>query len=187
MVGLGFLRRCGKVPPVRTLGKDEDVWESQGVRPPFLTSALDRGGWLASCSCRFISEETAPFTHFIGGWVGPQSRSGPSLYRLAWPKHFCFPIVCYLLLHSLVYHFHVRAGARGSAVAWDTMLESGTLRVLFSVRPLDFSSWPNHSSRIVALGSTQPLTEMSTRNLPGGNGRPARKADILTAISEPIV
>jgi hypothetical protein len=29
------------------------------------------------------------------------------------------------------------------------------------------------------LGSTQPLTEMSTRNLPGGKGRPARKADII--------
>jgi hypothetical protein len=32
----------------------------------------------------------------------------------------------------------------------------------------------------MALGSTQPLTEMSTRNLPGGKGRPARKADNLT-------
>jgi hypothetical protein len=29
----------------------------------------------------------------------------------------------------------------------------------------------------MALGSTQPLTEMSTGNLPGGKGRPARKAD----------
>jgi hypothetical protein len=28
---------------------------------------------------------------------------------------------------------------------------------------------------------------MSTRNLPGGKGRPARKADNLTAICEPIV
>jgi hypothetical protein len=34
----------------------------------------------------------------------------------------------------------------------------------------------------VALGPNQSLTEMSTRNLPGGNGRPARKADNLTAI-----
>jgi hypothetical protein len=34
----------------------------------------------------------------------------------------------------------------------------------------------------MALGSTQPVTEMSTRNLPGGKGRPARKADNLTAI-----
>jgi hypothetical protein len=33
----------------------------------------------------------------------------------------------------------------------------------------------------MALGSTQALTEMSTRNLPGGKGRPVRKADKLTA------
>jgi hypothetical protein len=46
---------------------------------------------------------------------------------------------------------------------------------------------PNLSSRTVALGSTQPVTEMSTRNLPGGEGRPARRADNLTAICEPIV
>jgi hypothetical protein len=39
----------------------------------------------------------------------------------------------------------------------------------------------------MALGSTQPLTEMSTRNLPGDNGWPARKADNLKAICEPIV
>jgi hypothetical protein len=39
----------------------------------------------------------------------------------------------------------------------------------------------------MALGSTQPVTEMSTRNLPGSKGRPARKTDNLTAICEPIV
>jgi hypothetical protein len=39
----------------------------------------------------------------------------------------------------------------------------------------------------MALGSTQPLTEMSTRNLPGGKGRLVREADNLTAIFEPIV
>jgi hypothetical protein len=39
----------------------------------------------------------------------------------------------------------------------------------------------------MAMGSTQPLTEMSTRNIPGGEGRPALKADNLTAICEPIV
>jgi hypothetical protein len=37
------------------------------------------------------------------------------------------------------------------------------------------------------LGLTQPLIEMSTRNFSGGKERPARKADNLTAISEPIV
>jgi hypothetical protein len=37
------------------------------------------------------------------------------------------------------------------------------------------------------LGSTQLLTEMSTRNIPGGKERLARKAHNLTAICEPIV
>jgi hypothetical protein len=39
----------------------------------------------------------------------------------------------------------------------------------------------------MALGSTQPLAEMSVRNLPGGKGRPTPKADNLTAIYEPTV
>jgi hypothetical protein len=39
----------------------------------------------------------------------------------------------------------------------------------------------------MALRSTQPLTEMSMKNLLGGKGRPAREADNLTAIREPIV
>jgi hypothetical protein len=38
----------------------------------------------------------------------------------------------------------------------------------------------------MALRSTQPLAEMSNRNLPGSKGRPARKVDNLTAICEPI-
>jgi hypothetical protein len=48
-------------------------------------------------------------------------------------------------------------------------------------------NWPNPFSRTMTLGSIQPLTEMSTRNLPGGEGRPVRKADNLTAICEPTV
>jgi hypothetical protein len=46
---------------------------------------------------------------------------------------------------------------------------------------------PNPSSRIMVLGSTQPLTEISTRNLPGGKGRPAHKVGNPTAICQPIV
>jgi hypothetical protein len=38
----------------------------------------------------------------------------------------------------------------------------------------------------MALRTTQPLTEMSTRNLPGGKGGPARNGN-LTTICEPIV
>jgi hypothetical protein len=52
---------------------------------------------------------------------------------------------------------------------------------------IGFFNWPIPSSRIMALGSTEPLTEMSTRNLPEGKGRLVRKADKLTALYEPIV
>jgi hypothetical protein len=54
---------------------------------------------------------------------------------------------------------------------------------------IGFLNWPNPSSRTMALGSTQPLTVMSTRYLPAGKGRPAerRVADNLTAICEPTV
>jgi hypothetical protein len=39
----------------------------------------------------------------------------------------------------------------------------------------------------MTMESTQPLTEMSTRNFPGGKGWLEPKADNLTAISERIV
>jgi hypothetical protein len=39
----------------------------------------------------------------------------------------------------------------------------------------------------MSLGSTQPLIEVSPGIFLGGKGRPARKADNLTAICEPIV
>jgi hypothetical protein len=51
---------------------------------------------------------------------------------------------------------------------------------------VDFFNLPNPSSRTMALGSTRPLKEMSTRYLPGGKGRRARKVD-LTDICEPTV
>jgi hypothetical protein len=59
---------------------------------------------------------------------------------------------------------------RGSIVGWGTMLRAGRSRVRVPMRSLNFFNWPNPSSRTMALGSTQPLTEMSTRNLPGGGG-----------------
>jgi hypothetical protein len=70
------------------------------------------------------------------------------------------------------------------------MLQAGRWRVRFLMTSLDVFNLPNPSNRTMALGLTQPLTELSTRNFPagrGGKGRPARKADNLTAICEPIV
>jgi hypothetical protein len=42
--------------------------------------------------------------------------------------------------------------------------------VVSSPDEVDFFNLPNPFSRTMDLGSTQPLTEMSTRNLPGGGG-----------------
>jgi hypothetical protein len=64
------------------------------------------------------------------------------------------------------------------------MLEAEISRVQFTMS-LDFFNRPNPSSRPMALGSTQPLREMSTRKIPGTKELPARKADNLTAICEP--
>jgi hypothetical protein len=81
------------------------TWGSGVLAPVSLTSALDEGEWLASRPCLFIAEETAPDTHFTGGWVdlrvsldvmekrkvscpyresNPDSLAIQSLYRLFW-------------------------------------------------------------------------------------------------------
>jgi hypothetical protein len=52
---------------------------------------------------------------------------------------------------------------------------------------IGFFNWPNPSSCIMGLRSTQPLREMSTRNLPGGKGCPVLKPNNLTTICEPTV
>jgi hypothetical protein len=54
---------------------------------------------------------------------------------------------------------------RGSVVGWGTVLQTGRSRVCFPIWSLDFFNLSNPSSRTMTLGSTQPLTEMSTRNL----------------------
>jgi hypothetical protein len=81
---------------------------------------------------------------------------------------------------------NIFGGARGSVVDWVTMLQVERSRVRIPMRWI-FFNLPNPSSRIKTLGSTQPLTEVSTRNLHGVKGRPARKAHNLTAVCEPIV
>jgi hypothetical protein len=76
--------------------------------------------------------------------------------------------------------------ARGSVVGWETMLQAGSSPVRVPDEA-DIFNLPNPSSRTMALGSTPPLTEMRTRNLPGDKKRPARRADNLAAIYEPNV
>jgi hypothetical protein len=83
-------------------------------------------------------------------------------------------INCYILLTCGIY---VRPTKAGRFVT----------RVRISMRSLDFFTLTNPSSRTMALGFTQPITEMSIRNRPEGKARPARKAHNLTAICERTV
>jgi hypothetical protein len=76
--------------------------------------------------------------------------------------------------------------ARGNVVAWGTMLRTGRSQVQFQERSLDIAIdlilpaalWPYvwHSL----------YKKTSTRNLPGAEGRPERKADNLAAVCEPM-
>jgi hypothetical protein len=92
----------------------------------------------------------------------------------------CYFVRC--VLSELV----LKLGARGSLV----LRHYATSRKVAGSLPdeVDIINLPNPSSRIMALGSTQPLTEMSARNLkkkktnPGGKVRPARRADNIAAI-----
>jgi hypothetical protein len=71
-----------------------------------------------------------------------------------------------------------------AAVGWGTMLQAGSI----PDDVIGYLNWPNPSSGTAALGSTQPVTEIS---IPAiflrCNGRPVSNADNLTAISELIV
>jgi hypothetical protein len=91
--------------------------------------------------------------------------------------------------HQLLYFFMwILSTFRG--MRWHSWLRHyATSRKVAGSNPdeVDFFNLPNPSSRTMALRSTQTLTEMSTRNLPGGKVRSAHKADNLTAICEPIV
>jgi hypothetical protein len=55
------------------------------------------------------------------------------------------------------------------------------------IEGIPFFNGSQSSSHNMALGSTHPLTEMTTSNLPGGKGRLAHKAYNLTTICAPIV
>jgi hypothetical protein len=115
----------------------------------------------------------------LAGWLIGRSIGGRNVFMCDYRRGFW--IVWLDLLTTYTYTW-----TRGSVVGWGTMLQAGRSRDRIPMRWILFN-WSNPSSRTMTLGSTQSLTEKSTRNLPGGKGRPARKADNFTAICESIV
>jgi hypothetical protein len=53
---------------------------------------------------------------------------------------------------------------------WYSHAASWKVTGLIPDEVIGFFNWPNPSSHAIALRLTQPLTEMSTRNLPGAKG-----------------
>jgi hypothetical protein len=76
------------------------------------------------------------------------------------------------------YLIHIVSGGGGAA-----MLQARRSWVQFPMS-LDFSMDLILPATLWPRDQLKPLTEMSTRNLPGGKGRPMRKTDNLTAICE---
>jgi hypothetical protein len=81
---------------------------------------------------------------------------------------------CAQLWETMIYHrtsetYNSNVGARGSVVGWGRT----TSRKVAGSDPdevIGFFNWPNPSRCTMAPGSTQPLTELSTRNLSGVKG-----------------
>jgi hypothetical protein len=83
--------------------------------------------------------------------------------------NFFFPVRCRLYLNFWPYL--QESGVRGSVV--EALCYKAEGRGFDSLWVYGFFNWLNRSSRAMALGSTQPLSEVSTRNLIVGKGRPA--------------
>jgi hypothetical protein len=80
-------------------------------------------------------------------------------------------LIFYSSLNDEIYMVFFCFGV-GNAVAYlvkaRTILQAGRPRVRFPMKSLNFYfNLPNATGRTMALGLTQPLAEMSTRNLPG--------------------
>jgi hypothetical protein len=135
----------------------------------------------------------------VGGWRG---RGSPDASCRA---HKCHQVGCVSsgrlfvssanrLLHCSQHNSHtlrdVQATLHPNQFPWDPsqLFNSYKYKVVDSIpdQVIGFFNWPNPYSRTMALGSTRLLTGMSTRNLPVGKGRPARKVATSTpSVSQP--
>jgi len=113
---------------------------------PFIRhAALDGLEWLNSQTGCFNSGRRNPSRSRIRRWMSPRA----SLEFRSWEIFLAI----------------IGKGARGDAVGWGTALQVGRSRVRFPMVSLEFFHWHNPSGRTMAVGLTQPLTEMSTRNI----------------------
>jgi hypothetical protein len=111
-----------------------------------------------------------------------------SYFNLLEGSHINTAVILVLWVPSnnlLNLHF---TGARRSVVGWGTMLQAGRSRVRVPMRWIFFnlSFHPHYGPGFDPASNRNEYQEPSWGG-GGGKGRPARKADNLTAICEPIV
>jgi hypothetical protein len=87
-------------------------------------------------------------------WSKRTLRRFPYYNKISHINRFMLQQACNIVFYNML-HYHL------GAQAWRS-------RVRFLMRSLDFFNWPNSSSRTMISELTQPLTEMSTTNPPGG-------------------
>jgi hypothetical protein len=113
----------------------------------------------------------------------PRFDLRPVHLRQSGPRASVYPITSAVSIIPLMFHTHlvlrgplmVAQWLRYCATNWKVAgsIPDGVTGIFY---------WRNPSDRIMALGSTQPLTEMSTKSISCGWRRPVPKADNLTTI-----
>ena len=73
-----------------------------------------------------------------------------------------------LLRYYINVGYSAELGARGGAVGWGTALQAEKVASSIPDGTTGIFHWHNPSGRTMALGLTQPLTEMSSTNISWG-------------------
>jgi hypothetical protein len=126
--------------------------EHKGIFRNHILVEHDRAS-LWTLQLRFPLERTNPSIIF--------SRSAHLLGRIG----FFFDQKRYFMLFNTVY-IAVCSYITCIVLGWATLLQAGRSRVPFQLKSLNCFNLSNPSSCTMFLRLTQPLTEMSTRNLP---------------------
>ena len=138
--------------------------------------------------CR-VSRNSVSINHLKPyGLVQAYTRFVPPLLQISFslpkrPHRLWGPHNLLFLLGVKFTHFQSNAGGarwRGGVVVKALPYKPAGRGFHFGVNGI--FQWHNHSGRTIALGSTQPLTDISTRRISWGKRRPVHKADLTTIL-----
>jgi len=123
---------------------------------------------VSAVRCRLLIAWTVARTlKYLSMWWIVYTVQGNIIPLFAMQITFQQPIV-HINCNQIAITLLQNLGARGSAVGWGTTLQVRRSRVRFPMVSLEFFIDIKPSGRTMALELTQPLTEMSTRNISWG-------------------